>query len=109
LESTRSQALALYFAHATVLIRWVEAHAVIVVATEQVHPTVLSVSLNAAASKLQSLAKQAGSAAIAFRSSISSLPANEVTEIADSALVVRPPARPALTNPRRFAKLEVDE
>jgi len=92
LESTRSQALALYFEHATVLIRWVESHAVIVVGTEQVHPTVLSVSLNAAASKLQTLAKQAGSAAIAFRSTISSLPDNELTEVSGTALVVRPSA-----------------
>jgi len=58
LESTRSQALALYFESATVLIRWVESHAVVVVGTEQVHPTVLSVSLNAAASKLQTLASR---------------------------------------------------
>jgi len=92
LESTRSQALALYFEHATVLIRWVESHAVIVVGTEQVHPTVLSVSLNAAASKLQALAKQAGSAAIAFRSTISSLPDNEFSEVSGTALVVRPSA-----------------
>ncbi|HET7544806.1 MAG TPA: serine/threonine-protein kinase [Polyangiaceae bacterium] len=92
LETTRSQALALYFEHATVLIRWVESHAVIVVATEQVHPTVLSVSLNAAASKLQALAKQAGGAAVAFRSTISSLPDNEVSEVSGTALVVRPSA-----------------
>jgi len=92
LESTRSQALALYFESATVLIRWVESHAVVVVGTEQVHPTVLSVSLNAAASKLQTLAKQAGGAAIAFRSTISSLPENEFAEVSGTALVVRPAA-----------------
>jgi len=92
LESTRSQSLALYFESATVLIRWVESHAVIVVGTEQVHPTVLSVSLNAAASKLQALAKQAGGAAIAFRSTISSLPDNEFSEVSGTALVVRPAA-----------------
>jgi serine/threonine-protein kinase len=90
LESTRSQSLALYFESATVLIRWVESHAVVVVGTEQVHPTVLSVSLNAAASKLQTLAKQAGGAAIAFRSTISSLPENEFAEVSGTALVVRP-------------------
>jgi eukaryotic-like serine/threonine-protein kinase len=90
LESTRSQSLALYFESATVLIRWVEDHAVIVVGTEQVHPTVLSVSLNAAASKLQTLAKQAGGAAIAFRSTISSLPDNEFAEVSGTGLVVRP-------------------
>ncbi|MEI9940874.1 MAG: serine/threonine-protein kinase [Pseudomonadota bacterium] len=89
LESTRSQSLALYFENATVLIRWVESHAVIVVGTEQVHPTVLSVSLNAAASKLQTLAKQAGGAAIAFRSTISSLPDNEFSEVSGTALIVR--------------------
>ncbi|HYQ26975.1 MAG TPA: serine/threonine-protein kinase, partial [Polyangiaceae bacterium] len=89
LESTRSQALALYFESATVLIRWVESHAVIVVGTEQVHPTVLSVSLNAAASKLQTLAKQAGGAAIAFRSTISSLPQSEYSEVSGTALVAR--------------------
>jgi len=92
LESTRSQSLALYFESATVLIRWVESHAVIVVGTEQVHPTVLSVSLNAAASKLQALAKQAGGAAIAFRSTISSLPENEFSEVSGTALVARPTA-----------------
>ena len=92
LESTRSQSLALYFESATVLIRWVENHAVVVVGTEQVHPTVLSVSLNAAASKLQTLAKQAGGAAIAFRSTISSLPDDEFSEVSGTALVVRPSA-----------------
>jgi serine/threonine-protein kinase len=90
LESSRSQAFALYFESATVLIRWVESHAVIVVGTEQVHPTVLSVSLNAAASKLQALAKQAGGAAVAFRSTISGLPDHELSEVSGTALVVRP-------------------
>lgn len=95
LESTRGQALALYFEHATVLIRWVESYTVIVIGTEQVHPTVLSVSLNAAASKLQTLAKQAGGAAIAFRSTISSLPDHEVSEVSGTALIVRPsPSEP---------------
>lgn len=90
LESSGSQAFALYFESATVLIRWVENHAVVVVGTELVHPTVLSVSLNAAASKLQALAKQAGGAALAFRSTISSLPDNEFAEVSGTALVVRP-------------------
>ena len=90
LESTHSQAFALYFESATVLIRWVESHAVIVIGTEQVHPTVLSVSLNAAASKLQTLAKQAGGAAIAFRCTISSLPENEFSEVSGTALVAKP-------------------
>jgi len=92
LESTHSQSLALYFESATVLIRWVESHAVVVVGTEEVHPTVLSVSLNAAASKLQTLAKQAGGAAIAFRSTISSLPDNEFSEVSGTALIARPSA-----------------
>ncbi len=95
LESSRSQALALYFESATVLMRWVEAHAVIVVGTEQVHPTVLSVSLNAAASKLQNLAKQAGGAAVAFRSTISSLPVDEFAEVSNTGIV----SRPAPTDP----------
>lgn len=90
LESTHSQAFALYFESATVLIRWVESHTVIVIGTEQVHPTVLSVSLNAAASKLQTLARQAGGAAIAFRSTISSLPDNEFSEVSGTALVTKP-------------------
>jgi eukaryotic-like serine/threonine-protein kinase len=98
LESTRRQALALYFESATVLIRWVESHAVIVVGTEQVHPTVLSVSLNAAASKLQTLAKQAGGTAIAFRSTISSLPDNEFSEVSGTALVVRPSPSDAVSD-----------
>jgi serine/threonine-protein kinase len=68
LESSPSQALALYFESATVLVRWVESHTLVVVATELAHPTVLSVSLNAAASKLLLLAKQGGGAAHAFRS-----------------------------------------
>jgi hypothetical protein len=67
LEAARSQALALYFESATVLVRWVEDHVLVVVGTEQVHPTVLSVSLNAAASTLHGLAKQGGGAALAFR------------------------------------------
>lgn len=92
LESTAAQALALYFESATVLVRWVEDHAVVVVGTEQVHPTVLSVSLNAAASKLQSLAKQAGGAGIAFRSTISSLPENEFAEVSGTSVVARPAA-----------------
>ncbi len=81
LESSPKQALALYFESATVLLRWVEDHALVVIGTEQVHPTVLSVSVNASASKLQALAKQAGGAAVAFRSTISSLPDNEFAEV----------------------------
>lgn len=89
LENSNSQALALYFESATVLIRWVESHALIVVGTELVHPTVLSVSLNAACSKLQSLARHAGGAAIAFRSTVTSLPDRELSELSGTALVSR--------------------
>jgi hypothetical protein len=71
LEASPSQSLALYFESATVLVRWVENHTLVVVGTEQVHPTVLAVSLNAAASKLGGLAKQGGGAALAFRSTTS--------------------------------------
>jgi serine/threonine protein kinase len=94
LESSPSQALALYFESATVLLRWVENHALVVIGTEQVHPTVLSVSINAAASKLATLAKLAGGAAVAFRSTISSVPDNEIPEP-----VTGVTARPAPTDP----------
>jgi len=65
-EDSASQALALYYRTATVLVRWVERHLLIVLATEQAHPTVLSVSVNAAVSTLFALAKQLGSAEAAF-------------------------------------------
>ncbi|HEY5375861.1 MAG TPA: serine/threonine-protein kinase, partial [Polyangiaceae bacterium] len=89
LESSPSQALALYFESATVLLRWVENHALVVIGTEQVHPTVLSVSVNASASKLASMAKQAGGAALAFRSTISSVPEREIPE-PNTGVVARP-------------------
>ena len=73
LEASPSQALALYFESAAVLVRWVERYALLVLATEQIHPTVLSVSLNSAASKLHGLAKQGGGATVAFRSTSSGL------------------------------------
>jgi len=98
LESTRSQSLALYFESATVLIRWVERHAVIVVGTEQVHPTVLAVSLNAAASKLHTLAKQAGSAEVAFRSTISSLPEADFSELSEPEPATHPLPTDAVPN-----------
>jgi serine/threonine protein kinase len=90
LEAAANQAVALYFESATVLVRWVEKHALVVVGTEQVHPTVLSVSLNAAASKLATLAKQSGGAALAFRSTASSGAGGEA-ELSDSASVTRSP------------------
>lgn len=89
LESSPTQALALYFESATVLLRWVEDHALVVIGTEQVHPTVLSVSVNASASKLASMAKQAGGAALAFRSTISSVPEHEIPE-PNTGVVTRP-------------------
>jgi serine/threonine protein kinase len=94
LEASASQALALYFESATVLVRWVEGHALVVVGTEQVHPTVLSVSLNAAAAKLLTLAKQGGGASHAFRATSSGASDAEPSEL--SLGVAQPPA---LTDP----------
>ena len=94
LESSASQALALYFESATVLVRWVENHALVVIGTELVHPTVLSVSVNASASKLAALAKQAGGAAVAFRSTISAVADNEISEPGTGVV-----ARPMPTDP----------
>lgn len=67
IEAARGRALSLYFQSATVLLRWVEGYALVVVGSELVHPAVLTVSLNTAAGKLQSLAEQAGGASAAFR------------------------------------------
>jgi serine/threonine protein kinase len=67
LEASRPQALALHFEGISVLLRWVENHVVVVVATQIVNQTVLTVNLNAAASKLQALAAEHGSAASAFK------------------------------------------
>jgi hypothetical protein len=94
LESSATQALALYFESATVLLRWVESHALVVIGTEQVHPTVLSVSVNASASKLAALAKQAGGAAVAFRSTISALPDNEFSEVSTGVVARSSPTDP---------------
>jgi eukaryotic-like serine/threonine-protein kinase len=94
LESSASQSLALYFENATVLLRWVEHHALVVIGTEQVHPTVLSVSLTASASKLATLAKQAGGAAVAFRSTISALPQTEASEVGSGVAARSTPTDP---------------
>ena len=67
LEDSASQTVALYFETAAVLGRWIGEYLLLVVATEQAHPTVLSVSVNAASSTLLAFAKQAGSAEAAFR------------------------------------------
>jgi len=67
LEGSRPQALALHFEGISVLLRWVESHVVVVVATQSVNQTVLTVNLNAAAGKLQALAAENGSAAAAFK------------------------------------------
>lgn len=77
LEDAGSQVLALYFETAAVLVRWLDRHLLIVVATEQAHPTVLSVSVNAAASMLLGFVKQGGGAEAAFRPSLPSAAASE--------------------------------
>ncbi|MDF3065628.1 MAG: Protein kinase [Polyangiaceae bacterium] len=71
LESSAYQALALYYESACVVVRWVEGHVLLVIGTEQVHPTVLAVTLNTVAGKLQALAKQGGGAKSAFRATLS--------------------------------------
>ena len=84
LEGSRPQALALHFEGVSVLLRWVESHVVVVVATQSVNQTVLTVNLNAAANKLQALAVENGSAAAAFKTAPS---------------LARPPsARPSATD-----------
>jgi serine/threonine protein kinase len=65
-EAARARALALYFQNASVHVRWIGDHALIVVGTEQAHPTVLTVSVNTAAGRLQICVDQAGGAAAAF-------------------------------------------
>jgi serine/threonine protein kinase len=72
LETSAHQALALYYESACVLARWVEGHVLLVIGTEQVHPTVLIVTLNTVATKLQTLAKQSGGAKTAFTATLSS-------------------------------------
>jgi len=67
LERSRPQALALHFEGVSVLLRWIESHVVVVVATESVNQTVLTVNLNAAANKLQALASENGGATAAFK------------------------------------------
>jgi serine/threonine-protein kinase len=71
LETARPQSLALHFEGASVLLRWIEGHVLCVLGTERVNPTVLTVNLNAAASKLSTMASQGGGAAIAFRVTLS--------------------------------------
>ncbi|HEY6078872.1 MAG TPA: serine/threonine-protein kinase [Polyangiaceae bacterium] len=71
LEAGQGQALTLHFESASVFLRWIEDHVLVVVGTEQVHPTVLTVTLNTVATKLQSLAKQGGGAATVFRATLS--------------------------------------
>ena len=107
LEDSRPRALALHFEGISVLLRWVERHVVVVVAGQFVNQTVLTVNLNAAASKLQALAAEHGSAAVAFK--------------AARALPRTPSAKPSATEPTatspklkrtivyRGRKLESDE
>jgi serine/threonine-protein kinase len=84
LESSAHQALALYYESACVLARWVEGHVLVVIGTEQVHPTVLTVTLNTVATKLQTLARQSGGAQTAFKATLSARrsPADVTTAIA---------------------------
>jgi hypothetical protein len=99
LEAAPNAALALHFESATVLARWVESHLLVVVATEQAHPTVLSVSMNAAASRLLSLAQQDGGAAHAFRCTSSCAEARvQQTALADS-------VQPGVSVPPRYSSL----
>jgi hypothetical protein len=71
LEASRAQSLALHFEGASVLLRWIEGHVLSVLGTERVNPTVLTVNLNAAASKLSAMAAQGGGAAMVFRATLS--------------------------------------
>lgn len=71
LDAGQGQALTLHFESASVFLRWIEDHVLVVVGTEQVHPTVLTVTLNTVATKLLSLAKQGGGAATVFRATLS--------------------------------------
>jgi serine/threonine protein kinase len=71
LDTTRPQALALHFEGASVLLRWIEGYVLTVLGTEHLNSTVLTVNLNAAASKLANMAAQGGGAAIVFRATLS--------------------------------------
>lgn len=71
LESARPQSLALHFEGASVLLRWIDGHILTVLGTERVSATVLTVNLNAAASKLSTMAAQGGGAAVVFRATLS--------------------------------------
>ena len=67
LDATEPRAMGLHFDTAVVQLRWLESCPLIVIGIETVHPTVLSVSLSGAASKLSVLARQHGGTAQAFR------------------------------------------
>jgi hypothetical protein len=71
LESTAHQAFALYYESACVLARWVDGFWLVAIGTEQVHPTVLMVTLNTVTTKLLGLARQGGGATVAFRATLS--------------------------------------
>jgi hypothetical protein len=70
-EAARARALALYFQNASVHVRWIGDHALIVIGTEQAHPAVLTVSVNTAAGRLQTSVDQAGGVAAAFAPRVS--------------------------------------
>ncbi|RYZ09827.1 MAG: serine/threonine protein kinase [Myxococcales bacterium] len=90
LETSAHQALALYYETASVLARWVEGHVLVVIGTEQVHPTVLTVTLNTVATKLQNLARQGGGAKTAFKATLSTR--DSVSEVATA---ITAPPRPS--------------
>jgi eukaryotic-like serine/threonine-protein kinase len=89
IESAHGRSLSLYFQSATVHLRWIDGYSLIAVGTEQVHPAMLTVSLNTAASKLQTSAEQTGGAAAAFRTK--SPPVIDVPQTTQAA----PPPRPS--------------
>lgn len=67
LEPAQPRCLGLHFERRSALLRWIDGYVLVVLSGERVNPTVLAVNLNAAASKLQTLAEEAGGAAAAFR------------------------------------------
>lgn len=71
LEPAQPRCLGLHFERRSALLRWIDGYVLVVLGGERVNPTVLAVNLNAAASKLQTLAEQAGGAAAAFRVTLS--------------------------------------
>jgi serine/threonine protein kinase len=71
LEPAQPRCLGLHFERCSALLRWVDGYVLVALGAERVNPTLLAVNLNSAASKLQTLAEQAGGAATAFRATLS--------------------------------------